>query len=93
MPNIHNEMELLVAKCGLTPLEAIKAATYDGARAVGVEARIRHTPAWQNRGLGYSARRSIRRYPPHSELLIAVYESGTLYISVLRRRALRTMRS
>ncbi len=38
MPNIHAEMELLVANCGLTPVEAIEAATYEGARAVGVEA-------------------------------------------------------
>ncbi len=37
VPNIHTELELLVTKCGLTPLEAIKAATYEGARAVGVE--------------------------------------------------------
>ena len=37
MPNIHTEMELLVSKCGLTPLEAITAATRNGARALGVE--------------------------------------------------------
>ncbi len=37
LPNIHTEMELLVTECGLTPLEAIYAATYEGARAVGAE--------------------------------------------------------
>jgi len=37
VPNIHREMELLVDKCGLTPLEAIRAATYNGARTVGME--------------------------------------------------------
>ena len=37
MPNIHREMELLVEQCGLTPLEAIRAATYNGARTVGME--------------------------------------------------------
>ena len=36
-PNIHTEMELLVTKCGLTPLEAIAAATRNGAKAIGVE--------------------------------------------------------
>jgi imidazolonepropionase-like amidohydrolase len=36
-PNIHGEMELLVDKCGLTPIEAIRAATYNGARTVGME--------------------------------------------------------
>jgi imidazolonepropionase-like amidohydrolase len=37
VPNIHREMELLVEQCGLTPLEAIRAATYNGARTVGME--------------------------------------------------------
>ncbi len=30
-------MELLVTKCGLTPLEAITAATINGATALGIE--------------------------------------------------------
>jgi imidazolonepropionase-like amidohydrolase len=37
VPNIHREMELLVDKCGLTPVEAIHAATYNAARTVGME--------------------------------------------------------
>ena len=36
LTNIHAEMELLVTRCGLTPLEAITAATRNGARARGV---------------------------------------------------------
>jgi imidazolonepropionase-like amidohydrolase len=36
-PNLHREMQLLVDECGLTPLEAIHAATYEGARAIGIE--------------------------------------------------------
>jgi imidazolonepropionase-like amidohydrolase len=36
-PNIHIEMELLVSKCGLTPLEAITTATRNGATALGIE--------------------------------------------------------
>ncbi len=36
-PNIHEEMRLLVEKCGLTPLEAIEAATEGAARAIGIE--------------------------------------------------------
>jgi imidazolonepropionase-like amidohydrolase len=36
-PNIHQEMRLLVEKCGLTPLEAIEAATEGAARAIGIE--------------------------------------------------------
>jgi imidazolonepropionase-like amidohydrolase len=36
-PNIHTQMELLVNKCGLTPLEAITTATLNGAMALGIE--------------------------------------------------------
>jgi imidazolonepropionase-like amidohydrolase/ketosteroid isomerase-like protein len=35
-PNIHAEMELLVTKVGLTPLEAITAATRNGAQVLGI---------------------------------------------------------
>jgi imidazolonepropionase-like amidohydrolase len=35
-PNIHLEMRLLVEQVGLTPLEAIQAATEHGARALGI---------------------------------------------------------
>ena len=36
-PNIHTELELLVTRCGLTPLEAITAATRNGAIALGIQ--------------------------------------------------------
>lgn len=36
-PNIHTEMELLVTKCGFTPLEAITTATRNGAIALGIQ--------------------------------------------------------
>jgi imidazolonepropionase-like amidohydrolase len=36
-PNIHQEMRLLVEKCGLTPAEAIETATVEAARAIGIE--------------------------------------------------------
>jgi imidazolonepropionase-like amidohydrolase len=36
MPNLHTELELLVTKCGFTPLEAITAATRTGAETLGV---------------------------------------------------------
>jgi imidazolonepropionase-like amidohydrolase len=35
-PNIHTELELLVTKAGLTPLEAITAATRNGAQVLGI---------------------------------------------------------
>jgi imidazolonepropionase-like amidohydrolase len=35
-PNLHAELELLVERAGLTPLQAIRAATFDAARALGI---------------------------------------------------------
>lgn len=36
-PNIHTDLELLVTKCGLTPIEAITTATSNGAIALGIQ--------------------------------------------------------
>lgn len=36
-PNIHAELQLLVSRAGLTPLEALRAATSTGARAIGAQ--------------------------------------------------------
>lgn len=36
-PNIHSEMQMLVDRAGLSPLEAIRAATQAGARALGAQ--------------------------------------------------------
>jgi imidazolonepropionase-like amidohydrolase len=38
LPNLHEELRLLVEQAGLTPLAAITAATLNGARAIGIEA-------------------------------------------------------
>jgi imidazolonepropionase-like amidohydrolase len=38
LPNIHEELRLLVQQAGLTPLAAITAATLNAARAIGIEA-------------------------------------------------------
>jgi imidazolonepropionase-like amidohydrolase len=37
LPNIHEELRLLVERAGLTPLAAITAATLNGARTIGIE--------------------------------------------------------
>jgi imidazolonepropionase-like amidohydrolase len=37
LPNIHRELELLVTRVGFKPVEAIAAATSNGARAIGIE--------------------------------------------------------
>jgi len=38
-PNLHTELELLVTKCGMTPLEAIQSATRINAETLGIETR------------------------------------------------------
>ena len=38
-PNIHKEIELLVLQCGLTPIDAIRAATYNNAQVMGINAK------------------------------------------------------
>jgi len=37
VPTLHEELRLLVTRGGLTPLQAITAATLNGARAIGIE--------------------------------------------------------
>jgi len=37
-PNLHKEMELLVTRCGFSPLEALQAATLTAAEALGIDA-------------------------------------------------------
>lgn len=37
MPSIHDELELLVTRAGLSPLEAITAATGTGAKILGID--------------------------------------------------------
>ena len=39
-PNLHAELQLLVSRAGLTPLQAIRAATFDAARALGVAGTV-----------------------------------------------------
>ncbi len=86
VPNIHTEMELLVSKCGLTPLEAIRAATYEGARAVGVEREYGTIEP------GKVADLVILRKDPSQDIratrgIDAVIKAGVVYHIPLRRRA------
>ena len=37
LPNVHEELRLLVEQAGLTPLAALSAGTLNGARAIGIE--------------------------------------------------------
>jgi imidazolonepropionase-like amidohydrolase len=77
-PNIHREMQLLVDECGLTPVEAIHAATYQGARAIGIEKSYGTVAA------GKFADLVILREDPSSDIkrtknIAAVVKGGVVY--------------
>lgn len=78
LPNIHMELELLVTQCGLTPIQAIGAATYWGARAVGAEKLYGTVEP------GKAADLTILRQDPstdirHTRSVVAVVKGGVLY--------------
>jgi imidazolonepropionase-like amidohydrolase len=78
VPNIHREMEMLVELCGLTPLEAIHAATYEGARTVGAE------KSYGTVEVGKVADLVILREDPSSDIkrtksIDAVIKGGIIY--------------
>lgn len=77
-PNLHREMQLLVEECGLTPLEAIHAATYEGARAIGIAKSYGTVQA------GKVADLVILREDPSSDIrrtknIAAVVKGGVVY--------------
>jgi len=77
-PNLHRELQLLVDECGLTPLEAIHAATYEGARAIGIEKSYGTVEA------GKVADLVILREDPSSDIrrtknIAAVVKGGVVY--------------
>lgn len=78
LPNIHQEMQLLVEKAGLTPLEAIHAATLEGARAIGIEKTCGSIEA------GKTADLVILREDPSGDItrtrsIAAVIKGGVIY--------------
>jgi imidazolonepropionase-like amidohydrolase len=78
MPNIYAELELLVAQCGLTPIEAIRAATYSGAHAVGAERLYGTVEA------GKAADLVVLRDDPSTDIrrardVAAVLKAGVIY--------------
>lgn len=77
-PNIHREMQLLVDEAGLTPLEAIHAATYEGARTVGIEKSYGTVEA------GKVADLVVLRDDPSSDIrrtrnIVSVIKGGVVY--------------
>jgi imidazolonepropionase-like amidohydrolase len=77
-PNIHQEMRLLVEKCGLGPVEAIQAATQTAARAIGIEKSYGTVEA------GKMADLVILRGDPSSDItktkdIVAVIKGGEIW--------------
>ncbi len=78
VPNIHREMQMLVENGGLTPLEAIEAATCQAARAIGVEGTYGAVEA------GKAADLVILREDPSQDIrkttgIVAVIKGGVVY--------------
>jgi imidazolonepropionase-like amidohydrolase len=77
-PNIHREMQMLVEECGLTPLEAIAAATRNAARAIGIE------KDYGTIEIGKVADLVILREDPSQDIrrttgIVAVIKGGVMY--------------
>lgn len=84
LPNIHTEMELLVTKCGLTPLEAITAATRNGARVLGIEA------VYGTVAIGKAADLVLLDADPSTDIrntrrIVSVIKGGRLYLRKEKR--------
>jgi imidazolonepropionase-like amidohydrolase len=78
VPNIHRELELLVDQCGLTPIEAIHSATFEGAHAIGIEKSYGTVEA------GKIADLVVLREDPSSDIrrtksIAAVVKGGVVY--------------
>jgi imidazolonepropionase-like amidohydrolase len=81
MPNIHEELALLV-EAGLSPLDAITAATRNGARAIGIEAARGAIAA------GLAADLVVLRADPladihHTRDIVLVFRDGVRYAPLL----------
>jgi imidazolonepropionase-like amidohydrolase len=77
-PNLHREMQLLVDECGLAPLEAIRSATYEAARTIGIE------KSYGTMEAGKIADIVILRDDPSSDIrrttsIAAVVKGGVVY--------------
>lgn len=78
LPDIHDELRLLVQRAGLTPLAAISAATLNGARAIGIDS-VRGTIA-----VGKAADLVVLSADPthdisHTRDIVYVYRNGRRY--------------
>src|SRR5581483_9688968 len=78
VPNIHQEMRLLVEKAGLTPVEAIQSATQIAARAIGIE------KSYGTVGAGKFADLVILRDDPSTDItktknIVAVIKAGEIW--------------
>ncbi|HKP76670.1 MAG TPA: amidohydrolase family protein, partial [Longimicrobiaceae bacterium] len=85
-PNLHAELQLLADSAGLTPLEAIRAATLNGARAIGAQDSLGTVAAGKLADLVVLAAdpsRDIR----NTQTVVAVVKGGVMHE---RTRAWRT---
>jgi imidazolonepropionase-like amidohydrolase len=85
LPDLHEELRLLVQRAGLTPLAAISAATLNGARAIGIDS-LRGTIA-----VGKAADLVVLSGDPtrditHTRDIVYVFRDGRRYLPLTRSR-------
>ena len=68
LPEIHEELRLLVERAGLTPLAALSAATLNGARALGIEQTRGTIAPGKAADLVVLSADPTDRHPPHPGL-------------------------
>ena len=75
LPNVHREMELLVERSGFTPVEALAAATYGGASALGQEAALGTVEAGKRADLVLLSRNPAEDIR-HTRAIVQVIQGG-----------------
>lgn len=77
-PNLHVELQLLVQRAGFTPLEAIRAATFDAARVLGLAGEVGSVAAGSRADLVVMARNPAEDIR-NSQTVLMVMRGGVVH--------------
>jgi imidazolonepropionase-like amidohydrolase len=77
-PNLHVELQLLVQRADFTPLEAIRAATFDAARVLGLAGEVGSLAAGRRADLVVMARNPAEDIR-NSQTVLMVMRGGVVH--------------
>lgn len=77
-PNLHVEMQLLVERAGFTPLQALRAATFDAARALGLAETVGRVQVGRQADLVVLARDPVADIR-NTQTVILVLRAGVVH--------------